>query len=193
MSMLDAKQELAHLMQLLREGSEDAARELWERYGEHVLRVVRRKLDRKLRAKYDSADLAQAVWLSFFVEPHHDYRFERPEDLLAFLADLAQHKLVDVQRQRYRTKKHNVNREHSLEGSAATEAAAMPDRRASPVHTAIARERWERLLDGQPEHHRHILEMLQQGYTHEEIARELGISAKTVQRLLRKMDSRSMP
>jgi RNA polymerase sigma factor (sigma-70 family) len=191
--MLDAKQELALLMQRLREGSQDAARELWERYGEHVLRVLRRKLDRKLRAKFDSADIAQAVWISFFIEPCHDYRFERPEDLLAFLADLAQHKLVDLKRQRYRTKKHNVNREHSLEGSAAAEASAKPDRRASPMHTAIAQERWEQLLERQPPHYRHILEMLHQGYTHEEIARELGISAKTVQRLLRKLDLGSIP
>jgi RNA polymerase sigma-70 factor (ECF subfamily) len=188
--MADYQQELAVLMQRLRNGSQEAAQELWERYGAHVLRVVRRKLDRKLRAKYDSADLAQAVWASFFVKPTHGYQFERPEELLAFLARLAEEKLVDLFRQRYRTRKYNVNRERPLAG-AGDPALCVQDRLPSPSEVAVARQEWERLLEGQPARDRRILTLLSQGYTHEEIARELGICAKTVHRLIRKLDPRS--
>src|SRR5262245_50351321 len=115
---MDARQELRDLMERLRQGSSEAAQELFETYGPHVLRVVRRKLDKKLRAKFDSTDFEQAVWASFFIYPTHGYHFEQPEELIAFLANLAHNKLVDALRQRYRTEKYNVNRERSLEGSA---------------------------------------------------------------------------
>jgi RNA polymerase sigma factor (sigma-70 family) len=172
----------------VREGSQGAAQELYERYWPHVIRVVRRKLDKKLRAKFDSADFAQAVWASFFVNPTHQYAFARPEELIAFLAQLAQNKLVDAQRQRYRTQKYNVNRERALEGSALLEALGVADRQPGPSQLAAAQEQWERLLDGQPPHYQRILHLLRQGSTHQEIARELGLSEKTVYRVIRKLD-----
>jgi RNA polymerase sigma factor (sigma-70 family) len=175
-------------MERLRKGSPEAARVLCERYGPHILRVVRRKLDKKLRAKFDSADFEQAVWASFFIDPTHQYSFKQPEELIAFLAELAHNKLVDALRQRYRTAKYNVNRERSLEGSAACQAARVADRQPTPSELAAARERWDRLVEGQPPRYRRILELLRQGNTHAEIAREVGVSEKTVQRLLRKLD-----
>lgn len=175
-------------MQRVRAGSEEAVRELCDRYGPHVQRIVRRRLDKKLRVKFDSADLTQAVWASFFIHPNHDFTFERPEELIAFLADLAHNKLVDILRQRYRTRKYNVNREHSLNGTAAERSLELADRAPSPSKLLMAKDRWEKLLEGQPEHHRRILELLRQGYTHAEAAQLVGVNEKTVRRLIRKLD-----
>src|SRR5262249_49017669 len=149
---MQGQQELRLLMQRIRDGSQDAVQELCDRYGHHILRVVRRRLDRKLRAKFDSADFTQAVWTSFFVNPCHDFAFERPEELIAFLGQLAQDKLVDVLRQRYRTQKYNVNREHSLNGSAEEQALRKEDPGPTPSQLALAEEQWERLLKDQPPH-----------------------------------------
>src|SRR5262245_32263571 len=49
-TMVDSQQELRGLMERIRAGSQEAARELCDRYGSHILRVVRRKLDKKLRS-----------------------------------------------------------------------------------------------------------------------------------------------
>jgi RNA polymerase sigma-70 factor (ECF subfamily) len=186
--MVPSQEELQDLMQRLRDGSQTAAQELYERYGHHILRVVRRKLDRKLRAKFDSVDFMQSVWTSFFVNPSHQFAFERPEELIAFLAKLAHNKLVDAQRQRYGTEKYNVNRERSLEGSAAQEAARVVDRQPTPSQLVVAEEHWDRLLEGQPDHYQRILILLRQGYTHEEIAQAVGVNEKTIRRLIRKLD-----
>jgi RNA polymerase sigma-70 factor (ECF subfamily) len=175
-------------MEQLRRGSRQAAEVLCERYGPHILRVVRRKLDKKLRCKFDSQDFEQAVWASFFIDPSHEYRFERPEELIAFLADLAHNKLVDTLRQRYRTAKYNVNRERSLEGSAAQQARKVVARQPSPSELAVADERWDQLLAGQSPQNRRILELLRLGKTHREVAAEVGVSEKTIQRLIRKLD-----
>jgi DNA-binding NarL/FixJ family response regulator len=55
----------------------------------------------------------------------------------------------------------------------------------------MAEERWDRLLDGQPPQDRRILELLRQGHTHAEIAQQVGVSEKRVQRLLRKLSAES--
>ena len=53
--------EFADLMRLVREGSQDASRELVQRFGPHVLRVVRRRLHQSLRSKFDPCDFEQEV------------------------------------------------------------------------------------------------------------------------------------
>src|SRR5581483_11639550 len=103
------------LMRRLRDGSEDAARELLHRYGDAILRVVRRKLSRELRSKFDSVDFVQAVWASFFTGTPRQRRFDHPQALMAFLVTLAQNKVIDAVRQRMQTQKHNVNRERPLD------------------------------------------------------------------------------
>ncbi len=188
---MDSPQKLQELLRRIREGSQEAIQELYDRYSHHVLRVVRRRLDQKLRAKFDSADFTQAVWASFFIEPRHQFQFQRPEELIAFLANLARNKLVDVLRQRYGTRKYNINREHSLEGSAALRSRDVADRQPSPSQILMAEDIWEQLLAQQSPRDRRILELLRQGCTHEEAARQVGVNEKTVRRLIRKLDLES--
>src|SRR5271170_5545939 len=109
--MADESREFACLMQRVSAGSQDAARELVERYGAHILRIVRRNLNRRLRAKFDSADFVQAVWASFIALPLDRYNFEQSEALVGFLFHLARNKVVEAVRQRLQTQKYNINRE----------------------------------------------------------------------------------
>ncbi len=66
---LEARQSFRALFQQVLDGSEDAARRLHEEYGPYIAMAVRRKLPAQLRAKYDSLDFVQDVWLSFFRRP----------------------------------------------------------------------------------------------------------------------------
>ncbi|MCA9151905.1 MAG: hypothetical protein KDA92_21530, partial [Planctomycetales bacterium] len=52
----------SHLLEQVRQGSDEAAWDLVETYGPHVLRTIRRTLSREIRGKFDSDDFAQAVW-----------------------------------------------------------------------------------------------------------------------------------
>lgn len=76
--MEQGQQVFASLMQRVREGSQDAAHELFQQYGPHILRIVRRKLHKTMRSKYDSSDFVQAVWASFFAIEPAQYHFEAP-------------------------------------------------------------------------------------------------------------------
>jgi RNA polymerase sigma factor (sigma-70 family) len=178
----------ARLMERMRSGCPDAARELFDRYSPHIRKAVRRRLHQRLRTQYDSLDFTQAVWASFFAVPPDRHTFNTPDDLLGFLAQVASNKVTEVFRQRLQTDKYNLNREVPL-GEDDRERPAEPRAgQPTPSQVAMANERWERLLAGQPDHFRRVLELRRQGHTHQEIARQLGVTTKVIQRLLRKLD-----
>ena len=52
---------------------------------------------------------------------------------------------------------------------------------------AMAREEWQLLLAGQPEHYQEILLALRDGRTQQDVARQLGVNERTVRRVLRKL------
>jgi RNA polymerase sigma-70 factor (ECF subfamily) len=181
------EQEFAQLMQRLREGSEEAAQVLFERYGPHILRVVRRKLHHKLRPQFDSIDFVQDVWASFFADRSRQATFDRPEALVRFLANMACHKVIDAFRHNVRAQKRDATRERPLEQIVDTHKARLVAQDPTPSHVAGVNEEWEQLAKRLPARYQPMLALLRQGDTHEEIARKLGLHEKTVQRMLRRI------
>ena len=57
--------ELRLFLARIRDGDEDATRELLRRYEAKVRLVVRRQLPRLLRSRFDSQDFVQSIWGSF--------------------------------------------------------------------------------------------------------------------------------
>jgi RNA polymerase sigma-70 factor (ECF subfamily) len=191
--MPESREEFADLMRRLSEGSEDAARELLDHYGEHILRVVRRKLSRELRSKFDSVDFVQAVWASFFADMPRQRRFDHPQALMAFLVTLAQNKVIDAVRQRMQTQKYDINRERPLEGSVVGDGGGVAARQPTPSQEAVANDEWRRLLDELPNRYRRMLELLREGHTQKDIARELNVNEKTIRRVLEKLNEEPGP
>ena len=175
------------LLRQVQSGSHEAIRELIERYAPHILRAVRRKLSKAIRAKFDSIDFAQAVWASFFAAPEKLVEFDRPEELIRYLAALAHNKVVDEIRRRMETDKYNVNREKSLDDSALQFRATLATHEPSPSEVAVAHELWERVLQGKPERYRRIIELRRNGNTHQQIAHQLGLNERTVRRVIRRV------
>jgi RNA polymerase sigma factor (sigma-70 family) len=184
---VDVQREFASLMQRVREGSQDAARELAEVYGPHIFRVVRRRLNKKLRTKFDSSDFVQSVWASFFAVQPTVASFETPEALIGYLVAIARNKIVDEIRQRQVSVKRNINRERSLDGSAALQVEALEARQPTPSQIAVAKEQWEGWLEKLPSHHQVVLHLLRQGNSQREIAAKLGLDTKTVRRVIQKI------
>src|SRR5438067_13159333 len=98
------QQEFEQLLAAIREGSEDAARRLLDRYGRHILTVIRQKLDIHLRSVFDSLDFLQDVWASFFAdEVKHSFR--DPTALIKFLVNMARNKVTTEVRKRVQGEK----------------------------------------------------------------------------------------
>jgi RNA polymerase sigma-70 factor (ECF subfamily) len=84
----------------VRAGSQDAAAELVQRYGEEIHRYVHYRLtDPRLRALVDSLDICQSVLGNFFLRlSTGELRLDDSRQLMGLLAVMARHKLCDVAR-----------------------------------------------------------------------------------------------
>jgi RNA polymerase sigma factor (sigma-70 family) len=191
--MNEQSNEFRDLMSEVRSGSEDAEIRFLEMYGDHIYRAVRRavrqRLNRVLRPRFDSQDFVQAVWASFFRHRSQVVKFERFDELVAFLTRVAGNKVIDECRHRMQTQKANVNRECSIDDGLPP-GAVPTGREPAPSQVAIAKEQWERMTDGIPSRYRRILELRADGETHEKIAKQLDVNEKTVRRVLRRLLSR---
>src|SRR5262249_53508722 len=148
--MAEKPSEFQVLMERVRAGSQDAVRELLERYKQPLFRVIRRRLHKELRSQCDSEDVLQSVWASFFAIPAGEFDFEDPRALQAYLVDVACSKVIEAFRRRLGTQKRDLSREKSLHGSAAAEAKKLRARTPTPSQVVMAKERWAHLIEGQP-------------------------------------------
>ncbi len=177
------------LLARIKDGDEEAACELLTRYESKVRLVVRRQLPRLLRSRFDSLDFLQSVWGSFF----HRIRtgpndLNEEQGLIAFLAWAARNKVIDEYR-RAATQKQDVTREERL-GIRGDQEACLAGGD-TPSQLAQANETYDRLRDLLPEDRRVILEWKAAGYSSREIGDRLGMSERTVQRVLEDLKGRA--
>ena len=179
----DEGDEVRGFLQRIHEGDEDAARDLLLKYEAEVRLVVRRQLPRLLRSRFDSLDFLQSVWGSFF----HRVRttpteFDDGRHLVAFLARAAKNKVIDEYR-RAGSQKGDMRREEPLwaDGDRPKEVAAQIE---TASQVAEAHEAFVKLRDLVPEERRALLELKAAGLSSREIGQRLGISERTVQRVL---------
>lgn len=184
-SFKNDESQFQRLMGELRSGSEEAAEELLRVYGDHIYRVVRQRMHQRMRTRFDSADFVQIVWQSFFAHLDEISRFQRPQDLIRFLARVATNKVVDEVRRSLVMQKANVNRERSLNDSQTGVHPQLRARGNTASETAIAKEFWNRITRDQPARHIQILAMRAEGATIREIAREVKLNERTVRRIIR--------
>jgi len=180
-----ATNEFEQLLKEVQAGSEAAAWTLVETYGPHILRSVRRLVDDRLRQQLDSQDFVQAIWASVFARPQKLHAMRQPAELIAYLAVLTRNTVVDEARRQKDAKKRAISRNQSLSDSMfSREECQQRARQSRPSEMAIAREQWERLAENQPPHYRQIIVLRLHGHTFRAIADELGMSERTVRRVL---------
>jgi RNA polymerase sigma factor (sigma-70 family) len=186
----DDKSDVPAFLARIQAGDEDAAREMLRRYEAEVRLVVRRQLPRLLRSRFDSLDFLQSVWGSFFRRVRSGpAEFEDSRHLVAFLARAAKNKVIDEYR-RAASRKQDVHREEPLwlDGGRPKEVAAQTD---TPSEVAEAREVFSRLRELLPEDRRTVLELKAEGLSSRDIGERLGISERTVQRVLEDLRRRA--
>jgi RNA polymerase sigma factor (sigma-70 family) len=177
------------LLERIKNGDEDAARELLARYESKVRLVVRRQLPRLLRSRFDSLDFLQSVWGSFFYKIRTGPNdLDEEQNLLTFLAWAARNKVIDEYR-RAATQRQDIKREEPLESQRDQEhCLATGD---TPSQLAQAHETFDRLRGLLPEDQRVIVELKAAGHSCREIGDRLGLSERTVQRVLEALKIRA--
>jgi RNA polymerase sigma-70 factor (ECF subfamily) len=186
MSHITTARSFRELMEEVRSGSQDAAWELVDLYGPHVQRFVRRALHRQLRSKFDSIDFVQIVWASVFREPEKLRNIQQSEELIALLAGIARHKVLNEVRRRLQSLKYNIGRERPM-GFREEEDGELHLRNPTPSAVAIAKERWDLMIAKENPMVQSVVTLRLQGVTFVEIANRLQIHERTARKVIERL------
>jgi len=188
-----ADHELESLIERIRCGDEQAVERLLERYGPHVRRVVRQKLPRELRRRFDSIDFVQSVWRQFFDKLRAGrIKFQESRQLARFLVQMAAGKVADQCRRLLGAAKRDLTREVPLnegESTAGDEPLVAPT--PTPSQAVEANERLNRLLAGRPRSHQQVILLRLEGFTFGEIAAKTGLSERSARRIFKQFQQQA--
>ena len=173
----------------VRSGCELSTTELVKSMSGHICRVIDRRLDYRLRRKYDVDDLEQMVWASFFRHRWRVTDFEDSRQLARYLVAMARNKVIQVIRSQLQTIKRDVRREWAGEDERLGQVAAPRDWQ-TPSQVAIRNECLQGWLAGENSRAVRIVQMRLAGARYVEIARALGIHQRTVRRIMQRLAKR---
>jgi RNA polymerase sigma factor (sigma-70 family) len=187
MTMLSDREIRGDLSQALQEaqkGDRTAWETLFRECYPKVRRVVRRRLDRSMRSLYDSTDIASDVMKSLAENWNH-LSFPSIDSLIAFLAHVAEQKVIDEYRKRHTLGRDMTRERRMISGDSETAPIQLASAEPTASQWAQANEVQEWLLDRRDETERSIITLKQAGYSNADIADKTGWNIRKVQRFLK--------
>lgn len=182
-AMIPPDASFVDLLQRAREGDQRAAEQLMRVYGPSVVRAVRRSLHHRMRPYFDSMDFVQEVWASVFAAPAEKWTCQSTGQFIRLLTTMARNKIIDAARRRLGRRQEEV-REIPLEQIPESDLRQVGP---SPSQHLREQEEWIAFLESQPPVYRRIFLMYREGSAPAQIAAELNISHRSVNRVLRKI------
>jgi len=184
--MPDNSSDQAFLEQL-RAGDESAARELFNRHVDRLVALAGRHISERLAGRVDPEDVVQSVFRTFFNRARQgQFHVEGPDDLCKLLARITVHKTlrqISYHRRAKRNQAQEACQGAEMESILRELAAHDP----SPDEIASFLDQLEHFLAQLSKEDRDILGLRMEGYTSGEIARKVGVSGRTVRRLLERI------
>jgi RNA polymerase sigma-70 factor (ECF subfamily) len=182
------------LMDRLRSGEDEAAREVFARFAARLVALARRHLDARLAVKVDPEDVVQSAYKSFFIRQRAGtLEVGNWDSLWGVLTLITVRKCAD-RAAYYKADKRDVGRElsgGSTDSSPGAAAEIALDREPMPEEASVLAETVEalfRAVDDPDE--RAILELSLQGFTAAEISESLGRAERSVRRLRERIRKR---
>jgi RNA polymerase sigma-70 factor (ECF subfamily) len=170
---------LEELLARLKRGDLAAAEQIFRTYEPYLRLLVRQQLSARLRAKFDSPDIVQSVWVDLLRGFRESgCRFASAKHLQAYLIRATRNRFIDRLRQHQKA----LDLEQPLES---TDDLDLP-RSAQPEPGAQlqADDLWARLVALCPPAHREVLLLKRQGCALTEIAARTGLHEGSVRRIL---------
>jgi RNA polymerase sigma factor (sigma-70 family) len=169
------------LLEKLNRGDLEAVERILMVYEPYLRMVVRRYLPSRLRAKFDSVDVVQSVWVHVLhgLRASRWHFLDKPR-LRAFLVRVTRRRLTSRLRHHHTALKHEQSGETNLE---VLPASAQP----RPSEIAQANELWEKMLALCPPEHHALLRLRRAGMPLVEVASRTGMHEGSVRRILRRL------
>lgn len=170
------------LLAKMRAGDVQAAEQVFLAHEPLLRLIVRRKLSPRLRAKFDSVDVVQSVWVHVWDDLRAaGDRIANAAHLRNFLAQATRHRLID----RVRHLRNALATEEPLLPVHVAAAPAMPWPR--PSEEAQANELWDKMLALCPPEHHDLLRLRRQGIPLSGLAARTGLHEGSIRRIFRQL------
>jgi RNA polymerase sigma factor (sigma-70 family) len=179
----------ANLMTSLARGDDEAAAVVWERFAQRLTALAAKRLPGLLQAKTDPESVVLSVFQCFFAR-HKNAQFTLAnwDSLWTLLTVLTVRKCGHRVRH-FRAACRDIRRE---EGAVARETSG-PGWEAlepTPPEALLLTETLDEVLQSLKPDQRAVLQLRLEGYTIEEISRQVGCTERTVHRVLEKVRGR---
>jgi len=179
------------LVALAKEGDQTALNLLCSIYGERVRRIIRFRINQKLRPKLDSVDVVQDVLL-LAMGGLKDFTYRSEGDFLRWLSRIAENKIRDIFDE-FHAEKRDIRKEIPFKeqrpSTGGTMSAALDPMRVPTPSVIMCKkeslDRLEKALDElKPEYKEVVVLKRIEGLSYDEIGERLGKSPKAVSMLL---------
>ena len=180
-----------HLVALAKEGDPSALNQLCSIYGERVRRIIRFRMDRKLRPKFDSVDVVQDA-LILALGGLEGFTYKNEGDFLRWLSRIAENRLGDIL-DRFHAGKRDIRKEIPFKKrGASTEGVftgpADPMGMTTPSVIVTRKEEFdalEKAMDALSPELREVIVLTRiEGLSYRDAGERLGKSSDAVRRLV---------
>jgi len=173
------------LLAKLTSGDAVAAEQVFLAYEPYLRKIVRRRLPLKLRAKFDSTDIVQSIWVDLLRDVRGgELHFVDADHLRAFLIRITHNRFND----RFRRNRLAFEKEQPFRGTEGDSVAV--SRQPTPSDMVQAQDLWEQMLALCPPAHRNLLLLRREGVPLAEIAARTGLHPGSIRRILRDLARR---
>ena len=185
--MSEPRSEDLELLAAFKAGSESAARELFDKYCERLMKLARRRIGQRMTSRIDPEDVLQSAFRSFFGRVKNDeFSFHGEDDLFKLLVRITVHKTLR-QIAFHRAAKRNPELEagNAVDGDDLLALVAAPE---PPPEVEIALlDEFENFMGQLPAFEREVLDLKLRGLSTVEIADKLGSYDRKVRRILERI------
>jgi len=170
-------------------GSESAAKELFDKYCERLMRLAKRRIGQRMASRFDPEDVIQSAFRTFFKRVKNDeFTFEQEEDLFKLLVRLTVRKTLRQVVHHGAAKRSPMNEMNDASEDSQLLAQVAGNVPAPDVEVALL-EQFEQLMESLSPMERQVVEMKMQGFTTVEIAEKLGSYDRKIRRVLERIES----
>ena len=165
-------------------GSESAARDLFDKYCERLMKLAKRRIGQRMASRFDPEDVIQSAFRTFFTRVKNDeFTFEAEDDLFKLLVRLTVRKTLR-RIEHHSAAKRNPNSEAAQRTDDVEPFSLIASRAVTPDMEVALIDEFQLFIGDLPELDRKVIELKIQGYTTVEIAEKVGSYERKVRRVL---------
>lgn len=184
----------ADLVALLRDGNEDAATELYNRYLIKLMNLVGQHLARKFNPRLGAEDVVQSVFRSMFrLTQEGRFEFEGDGDFWKLLLTMALNKVRNKVRF-HEAEKRSPSRESGSTSSPAVDSflvSSITKQPLNPQEIVEFSDTLEYVLSRLDAREQQLIQLRMDGCTQQEIADKMNVDPRTIRRLLTNIRDRT--